>query len=114
MKKVLDPGQTAILNGILEAQERLLLENIRANCVLVDNKYVQLKKHLYMMVGGNPIVIPPMIGGLRAEFVDMPEDVGFLVFEGNPPTTEWDRMKAENGAMREKLMKIKEALEVDE
>jgi hypothetical protein len=54
-----------------------------------------------------------MIGGLRVEFDDLPEDTAFMVFEGNPPTTEWDRMKAENDAMREKLMKIKEALGVD-
>jgi hypothetical protein len=106
-------SKDSIIDGIVEAQQRLLKENIRANCVIVDRKYIQLRKRLYMTVCGNVVMIPPMIGGLRVEFDDLPEDAAFMVFEGNPPTTEWDRMKAENDDMREKLMKIKEVLGAD-
>lgn len=105
-------GKASIVDGIMEAQERLLKEGIRANCVVVDRKYIQLRKRMYVTLHEGNVVIPPMIGGLRVMFDDLPDDTAFMVFEGHPPTTEWDRMKAENDAMREKLMKIKEVLGV--
>ena len=43
-------SKDSIIDGIVEAQQRLLKENIRANCVVVDRKYIQLRKRLYMTV----------------------------------------------------------------
>ena len=101
----------SIVDGIVEAQERLLMEHIRANCVLVDNKYVQLKKQLAVGVLNGVVVVPPMICGLRAEFTDLPEDTAFFVLEShNLPATEYERMKKENEDLKDQLRKVKEAL----
>ena len=104
-----------IIDGIVEAQERLLKEHIRANCVVVDKKYIQLKHHLTVGVCQGVIVVPPMIGGLRAVFADLPEDTAFFVLESNNLSdTEFDRLRRENRELKDQLRKIKEALGVDE
>ena len=106
----------SIIDGILEAQIRLLKEHIRANCVIVDQKYIQLKKRLCVGMYHGAVVIPPMIGGLRVFFDDLPEDTAFIVMESsNLPETEFDRLRRENRELRDQLRKVKEALgmEVD-
>lgn len=104
----------SIIDGIVEAQERLLKEHIRANCVVVDNKYIQLKRQLLVGVRQGVIVVPPMIGGLRAVFADLPEDTAFFVLESNNlPDTEFDRLMRENRELKDQLRKIKEALGVE-
>ena len=101
----------SIIDGIVEAQERLLKEHIRANCVVVDKKYIQLKRQLLVGVRQGVIVVPPMIGGLRAVFADLPEDTAFFVLESNNlPDTEFDRLMRENRELKDQLRKIKEAL----
>ena len=49
----------SIVDGIMEAQVRLLKEHIRANCVIVDHKYVQLKKRLTIGICDGIMVVPP-------------------------------------------------------
>ena len=101
----------SIIDGIVEAQERLLKEHIRANCVIVDKKYIQLRKHLTFGVCQGVVVVPPMIGGLRAVFSDLPEDTAFFVLESNNlQETEFDRLKRENRELKDQLRKVKEAL----
>lgn len=101
----------SIIDGIMEAQERLLKEHIRANCVVVDKKYIQLKRRLAVGVCQGVIVVPPMIGGLRAVFADLPEDTAFFVLESNNlPATEYERMKNENDDLKDQLRRIREAL----
>lgn len=107
----------SIIDGIVEAQTRLLKEHIRANCVIVDHKYIQLKKRLCVGMYHDAIVIPPMIGGLRVFFDDLPEDTAFIVMESyNLEETEFDRLRRENRELKEQLRKVKEALgmEVEE
>ena len=104
----------SIIGGIVEAQERLLKEHIRANCVVVDKKYIQLQKRLCVGMYQGVVVIPPMIGGLRVFFDDLPEDTAFAVFESsNLPETEFDRLRRENRELKEQLRKVKEALGVE-
>ena len=104
----------SIIDGIREAQERLLKEHIRANCVIVDHKYVQLKKRLTIGICDGIMVVPPMIGGLRASFDDLPEDTAFFVLESSNLTeTEFERLRRENRELKEQLRKVKEALGVE-
>ena len=104
----------SIIDGIVEAQERLLKEHIRANCVIVDNKYIQLQKRLRVGMYHGAVVIPPMIGGLRVFFDDLPEDTAFIVMESNNlPEMEFDRLRRENLKLKERLRKVKEALGVE-
>ena len=58
-------SKDSIIDGIVEAQQRLLKENIRANCVIGDRKYIQLRKRLYMTVCGNVVVIPQTVEGIN-------------------------------------------------
>lgn len=104
----------SIIDGIVEAQDRLLKEHIRANCVIVDKKYIQLRKHLTFGVCQGVVVVPPMIGGLRAAFSDLPDDTAFFVLESNNlPDTEYDRLRRENRELKDQIRKIKEALGVE-
>ena len=104
----------SIIDGIVEAQKRLLKEHIRANCVVVEKKYIQLQKWLRVGMHQGAVVIPPMIGGLRVFFDDLPEGTAFVVFESsNLPDTEYERMKKENEDLKDQLRKVKEALGVE-
>ena len=101
----------SIIDGIVEAQNRLLKEHIRANCVIVDKKYIQLKKRLCVCTYQGAVGIPPMIGGLRVFFDDLPEDTAFVVMESSKlPETEFDRLRRENRELMDQLRKVKEAL----
>ena len=100
----------SIIDGIMEAKKKLLDKSIRANCVIVDNKYVHLKQFaLYMC--GEPWIVPPAIGGLELFFDDLPEDMAFIVTRSeNIPSTELDRLRTENNLLKEKMQKIMELI----
>ncbi len=100
----------SIIDGIMEAKKKLLDKSIRANCVIVDNKYIHLKQFALSMCG-EPWVVPPAIGGLELFFDDLPADMAFIVTRSeNLPSTELDRMREENKTLKEKLLKIAELI----
>ena len=100
----------SIIDGIMEAKKKLLDKSIRANCVIVDNKYVHLKQFAVSMCG-EPWIVPPAIGGLELFFDDLPKDMAFIVTRSeNLPSTELDRLRTENKLLKEKMQKIMELI----
>lgn len=100
----------SIIDGIMEAEKKLLDKSIRANCVIVDNKYIRFKQFALSMCG-EPWIMLPALGGLELFFDDLPEDMAFIVMRSeNLPSTELDRIRRENKLLKKKMQEIMEII----
>ena len=102
----------SIFKAIEEASEKLLKEQIRANMVVIDRKYIGALKPFIVHIGDEPCIAQPMIGGLKMFFDVLPEDTAFIVMHSdNLPVSENERLRAENEDLRRKLKQIEHILE---
>ena len=102
----------SIFKAIEEASEKLLKEQIRANMVVIDRKYIGALKPFVVRIGNEQEIAPPMIGGLKMFFDVLPEDTAFIVMHSdNLPVSENERLRAENVDLKRKLKQIEHILE---
>ena len=110
----IDKPISNIIDGILESARMLMNEQIRANLVVIDRKYIGALKPFIINYAGSPKVAQPMIGGLKVFFDVLPNDVAFLTMHSdNIPETELERLRAENAELKQKLLDVKIALGLD-
>ena len=100
---------TNIIEGIVEAYEKMLKEKIVANTVMIDNSYVKVRQFV-MQDGEYPYMTPMMIGGLKVEFTDLPDGVAFYVMRSDADRRDRDDLKDEINDLRNKLERIKEVI----
>lgn len=101
-----------IVRGIMEAQREALKEGIRANTVVISNRFAKIKSFAVGGWRGNKgtMTFPPMIAGLEAYFTDgLPEELAFAIME-KPGPTEIERLRIENQHLKEQIAGIRELL----
>ena len=105
----------SIFDGIRNAYDRMLKNQIRANCVIIDRKYIGSLKPFFVACGyDSASCVPPMIGGLKVFFDVLPDDVAFYVMRSeNLPKTEIDRLREENEDLKQQIRDVKIALGLD-
>ena len=104
----------SIFDGIREAEQKLMNAQIRANCVVIDRKYIGALKPFIVNCCGHQMVSQPVMGGLKVFFDVLPDDVAFLVMESdNLPQSELERLRAENEDLKQQIATVKIALGLD-
>lgn len=110
----LEQSKNDIWDMIREAQALALKEGIKANSIVINNKFVKVPS-VWVNIVGSPMQLPPMICGLECYFTDneFPNNYSFAVFE--KPQTERERLieKTKSDTAREILTLIKNGVELN-
>ena len=79
------------IKQVREAQRLAQIEQIKANAIVINTKFVKIPK-LFTVAGGSVSVLPPMICGLEMHFTDneLPENYFFAITDCGQ--TERDRL----------------------
>lgn len=80
-----------IIEKIREAQRLAVIENIKANAIIINKNFVKTP-NLFVVANGVASVLPPMICGLEMYFTDneLPENYSFAIADIGQ--TERDRL----------------------
>ena len=98
-----------LFEKIATAQEELLKHCVEANTVIINGKkYAKLAREMELCRFGDT----PMIFGLAVEAAyNLPDDWEFIVqHRAQPPMSQYDKLIAENRALKAKLAELKEML----
>lgn len=89
------------VKAILEAEKLAFAENIKANSIFLNEKYVKIKEFVYQTEHCDPRVVQPMICGLDVYFTadELPDGYSFAVFENTiKPSNTRDNLLVTAGA----------------
>ena len=73
------------IDAIREAQNLAIKENITANAIVINEKYVKIAPWIQSRITGGMSIMPPMICGLNMHFTidELPDNYSFAILE-NP------------------------------
>lgn len=107
---VIEESAQSLSDMIAEANAKALKEGIKANTVIIDERFAKVNAFDFVF-GRDVMHLPPMICGLEVQVSDeLPDGYSFAVLEA--PETERERLirKAKSEAAREICCKIEEEI----
>ena len=95
-------NQTAFFDMIAEARKTAMKENIKANSIILNEKFAKVNPHLFNFCGA-VFELPAMICGLECSYIsdELPDDFAFAVLERRKTEREWLIEKTKNDTARE-------------
>ena len=111
-KKMEQIGES-IVQTLMKARNRAIMEGIRANTVVIDRGFARVHGFCMEDADWTPLLFPEMIAGMKTLFDDLPDErVAMYMLEMDPPPeSRIKRLERENRELREKMGSIRRLIE---